>query len=182
MASPQPPPTTPPATAVSLPLGLSVLATGSRDWKRDAGRYLEQLSLACPLLDVAADVTLTHGDCRGADKLCAAAARRRGWEVNPCPADWDGWRARGCVAAAGGARNQEMIDEVEPQYAIALFTPESTGTWDAVKRLQRWARKSERFRLLLVVCEDRAGDIHTYLYNRDEFRRQRLTRAQFHLV
>lgn len=77
-------------------------------------------------------VVLIHGDARGVDTQAANIGERLGWWVWPCPAEWE---AQG--RAAGGSRNQRMLDEGRPELVIACPGPRSRGTWDMVRRAQQ---------------------------------------------
>lgn len=56
----------------------------------------------------------------------------RGWQVQERPADWGRYGK-----AAGGIRNQAMIDETpRPDVVVAAPDPWSRGTWDCVRRAE----------------------------------------------
>lgn len=69
------------------------------------------------------------GGCRGADRLGAAWARRRGIPVETYEADWNA-RGRG----AGPIRNQAMVDRAEALIAVDLGGP---GTADVIRRARK---------------------------------------------
>lgn len=88
---------------------------------------------------------LIEGEANGADKRAAHWARRRGVPVEPYPADWDdithadarpARSAGGKMydAAAGGRRNQQMIDEGRPDCGIAFKG--GSGTADMKDRCE----------------------------------------------
>jgi hypothetical protein len=74
-----------------------ILVTGSRNWT--------DMDLVRRTLEGHTDVTLIHGDCEGADKLCARAAQDFGFRVLAMPANWKKYGR-----AAGPIRNREMVE------------------------------------------------------------------------
>lgn len=78
---------------------------------------------------------LIHGAARGADSIAAEYARNpeHFCKELPFPADW---HMHG--KAAGPIRNQQMIDEGQPDFAMGYSTdPNSRGTKDMMLRLWR---------------------------------------------
>lgn len=73
--------------------------------------------------------TLIHGGARGADEGGADWGRSEHANVNCFKANW---RKHG--KAAGPIRNQQMIDEGQPDIAIAF--PGGKGTADMTRRLE----------------------------------------------
>ncbi|MBB4235073.1 hypothetical protein GGD57_001631 [Rhizobium esperanzae] len=71
---------------------------------------------------------LIEGEARGLDVRAKAWAQRRGIVVDPYPADWDN-----LGKAAGGIRNQWMIDDGKPDYGMVF--PGGRGTADMRRRL-----------------------------------------------
>ena len=59
--------------------------------------------------------TIIEGNCRGADQLAGAWARKHGIENRKFPADWE---THG--RAAGPIRNRQMLDEGQPDLVIAF--------------------------------------------------------------
>jgi hypothetical protein len=74
------------------------------------------------------DVLLIHGACGGADTIADTIAKRLGWWVVSCPADWSIGRG------AGPNRNQAMLDEFHPEQVLAFPVGESKGTRDMIRR------------------------------------------------
>lgn len=128
-----------------------VIVCGSRNW---ADRQMIVVELT-KLEAQNPDLIVVEGGARGADRMAgqwAAQARQRGigwlripaqWtEHHPqwCPGDWCALRGR-CVAA-GGRRNQQMLDyalQAERQYVLAFkdgfdWAMKKGGTEDMVKR------------------------------------------------
>lgn len=73
-----------------------------------------------------------HGACSGVDMTADKAAKNNNWECQIFPANW---AKHG--KAAGPIRNQQMIDEGMPDYAIIFLSPLSRGTLDMKNRLDR---------------------------------------------
>lgn len=88
---------------------MKILACGDRNWTDAAlvRHYLAQIGGG-------EDVTLIHGDCRGADVIAAHAAESLGWKVIAFPADWNKHGRR-----AGPIRNVEMLKQ-QPDLVIAF--------------------------------------------------------------
>ena len=74
--------------------------------------------------------TIIQGGAKGADFLAKAWAKYKGIPVDEWPADW---KAHG--KAAGGIRNQKMLDEGRPNIVLAF--PGGRGTADMTSRAQR---------------------------------------------
>ena len=103
-----------------------VLVAGSRAWTdRDAvWRRLDEM------LDRGEIDVVISGTAKGPDTFAIEWAEARGIPVERYPADW---KTQG--RAAGGIRNQRMLDEGQPDEVIAFMVPEgSPGTQDMVRR------------------------------------------------
>lgn len=72
---------------------------------------------------------IIQGEAKGADFMARVWAKHMGIPFESYPADWK-THGRG----AGHIRNQQMLDEGKPQYAVAF--PGGAGTADMTKRLQ----------------------------------------------
>jgi hypothetical protein len=91
---------------------------------------LETIHAATPIEEI------MHGDCRGADRLAAEWAGRKGIPISAYPADWDNIDLPGAKirmrngrpydATAGFRRNIRMLLEGAPQLVIAF--PGGPGT------------------------------------------------------
>lgn len=106
-----------------------LLVCGGRDYQ-DAefvGRVLDDL---CRVMRV---VVVIHGGATGADALAKAWAASRGIPDEPYPVTKEEWKRLG--KPAGPIRNQRMLDEGKPDYAVAF--PGMYGTSDMVVRLKR---------------------------------------------
>ena len=71
--------------------------------------------------------TIIHGAARGADHMAGVWASKKGIPVERYPADW---QKHG--KAAGPIRNQQMLDEGDPDVVLAF--PGGNGTADMVRR------------------------------------------------
>lgn len=116
------------------------LVFGGRDYVNRARVY--------QILDAAVDRLgmdlVIHGAATGADTLADEWAKSRGVDVLAFPAAWDDIDRLGAVirytkagkpydAAAGGIRNQKMIEVGRPDFAIGF--PGGRGTQDMAKRV-----------------------------------------------
>lgn len=75
---------------------------------------------------------IIHGNCQGADLTADKVAKDNGWDCLLFPPEWNKHGK-----AAGVIRNEEMIVEGRPDYAIVFLSPQSRGTLDMKKRLDR---------------------------------------------
>lgn len=101
---------------------MKLLVTGGRDFA-DWDQLERVLTAVHAQLPIS---RLIHGDARGADHLAGCWARDNGVEVKPCPADW----SKGL--GAGPDRNQQMLDEEQPDVVLAFAG--GAGTADMVRR------------------------------------------------
>jgi hypothetical protein len=94
---------------------------GDRNW--NDFKTIEKVFYSFPITKV------IHGDCRGADKMCAYVAKQKGIEVVPVPADW---KKHG-LKRAGPIRNREML-KYDPEITIAFHNDinNSKGTKDMI--------------------------------------------------
>lgn len=101
---------------------LRVAVTGGRD-------YNDYYNIQRTLAKVSArfDITVIHGAAKGADSLARIWCERTHTPMLPFPAQWDRYGT-----AAGGVRNQQMIDEGKPQ--LLLSFPGGPGTRDMTDR------------------------------------------------
>lgn len=99
-----------------------ILVTGDREWK--AIGVIEETFKK----ERGSDVTLIHGDARGADRLSGIIGERRGWKIIPVPAEWCLFGPR-----AGPIRNKKMLD-MKPDYVYAFHSNirKSRGTKNCV--------------------------------------------------
>lgn len=103
---------------------MKVLVCGDRFWE-DRG-FLEATLDALGPFDL-----LIEGEARGADTMAREWAISRGVPYKPFPANWDKYGK-----AAGPIRNQQMLDEGQPDLVVAFHNSLDTsrGTKDMVKR------------------------------------------------
>jgi len=106
--------------------GYRLLVFGAREWT-DRPAIDRELRKA----QAQGVTTLVHGGCRGADRLAGEVAGRLGMTVEAYPADWERYGK-----AAGQLRNQRMLDEGRPDYAIGFHAnlDESKGSADMLRR------------------------------------------------
>ncbi len=100
-----------------------VIICGSREW----ADFLYIDGFVSSLIDV----TVVQGGARGADKMARISAERHKIPFHEEPADWN---THG--KAAGGIRNQLMLDKYSPSWVVAFAYNiyESRGTADMIKR------------------------------------------------
>ena len=98
------------------------------------GREYDDWSTICWALDPYSGnkppATIIQGGAKGADFLAKVWAKYMGVSWEEYPADW---KKHG--KAAGGIRNQQMLDEGKPDLVIAF--PGGTGTADMVHRARK---------------------------------------------
>ncbi len=95
---------------------MRVLVCGDRNWT-DRNLIRQALFL---ILQTHQNLTVIEGGCEGADLIAAEEARKLGADVLEFKADWKTYGK-----AAGPIRNQQMIDEGQPEFALA-FHPDLT--------------------------------------------------------
>jgi hypothetical protein len=102
-----------------------LLVTGSRDWS--------DVSAVDRVIRHHAPDALIHGAQRGLDAIAADVAFLLDVPVIEAYPAWWEWEGK----AAGGLRNQRMLDQGCPDEAVAFPLPSSRGTWDMVRRCER---------------------------------------------
>jgi len=102
---------------------LRLLVCGDRDWN-DYPSVLAVVEQWRP------DVVI-EGECRGADLAGRDAAVDLGIPFLPFPAEWEKYHK-----AAGARRNQQMLDEANPNRVVAFHDNlcDSRGTRDMLRR------------------------------------------------
>lgn len=113
------------------------------------GRNYADFGMVCQVLDQLFSKfgmeCLIHGAATGADSLAKEWAAARNVPLEPYPARWDDLQTPPVVlrytrtgrpynAAAGGVRNQRMLDEGRPNIAVGF--PGGSGTADMIERLR----------------------------------------------
>lgn len=129
-------------------MGRTILVCGGRDFgqhnladRQYAFAVLDRLHAADPISMV------VHGDAKGADRVAKRWAEVRGVPSKAYPADWGDISAPGAVirqhpdgseynAAAGGLRNQQMLDE-NPEISLVVAFPGQSGTADMISKARR---------------------------------------------
>lgn len=105
---------------------MKILVCGGRDFKDGWKMHL--------LIDKYhnGDATIIHGGARGADLLADKYAKKRELDCLVFKADWNKYGK-----SAGPIRNQQMLDEGNPDLVIAFPTKNSVGTWDMIRRSKK---------------------------------------------
>jgi hypothetical protein len=103
---------------------MRILVCGDRNWKR-MDVIERELKKFPP------GTIVIHGAARGADTIGGFVADKLGFDVIPFDAKWHIYGR-----AAGPIRNQQMIDDGEPDLVLAFHENinESVGTKDMVNR------------------------------------------------
>lgn len=106
---------------------MRVLVTGDRNW--DDAKIITEALQALP--DDGCLHIIIHGAARGADSIAADIAMRLGMTPAAFPAKWKEYGR-----AAGPIRNQQMLDEGQPELILAFHDDllNSKGTKDMVRR------------------------------------------------
>lgn len=119
---------------------MRVIIFGSRDWPWSWSAYIADRIRQLP-----PGTVVVHGACKtGADAIADVAAHLQGLQVEPHPADWDGWRRVGQVKRAGPFRNAQMA-ELGADLAIGFRMPGvSRGTDDMARAAALWGIPIER--------------------------------------
>jgi hypothetical protein len=101
---------------------MKVLVCGDRNWNN-----AEAMARELMYLSTRGDITIIHGDCRGADKMAGEFATLMGFKVIAVPAEWEKYGRR-----AGPVRNRKMFDENTPDLVLAFHEhiEDSKGTKD----------------------------------------------------
>lgn len=120
---------------------MRLVVTGGRDYTDTARIWaaLDDLHARQPIS------VLIEGEAPGLDARARVWAKRKGIDVVPCPAPWDDiehpdavvrYRRDGTAydVLAGLRRNQQMIDEESPDFAMVF--PGGTGTADMKARIE----------------------------------------------
>ena len=100
---------------------MRAIVCGSRNYK--------DWELLYRVLDGLGITHVIEGGARGADRLAREWALSRLIPLSTFDADWG---AHG--KAAGGIRNQQMLDEGKPDLVVAFPLAKSSGTWDMVRK------------------------------------------------
>lgn len=131
---------------------MKVLICGSRDWT-DVHPILRELR------ELPSDVTVIHGDARGADRLAGSVADGIGLKVISVPAEWNRY-GRG----AGPVRNQKMLD-MGPDLVVAFPVRGSRGTMDMIRRALRKGVKVRVYDEAMHECKQVESDEEVRVYN-----------------
>ena len=111
---------------------MKILVCGGRDLF-DYIWFDHQLSIIYSSLCEGEDpdkVVVIQGEAKGADMLAKGWAKSLNFEIESYPADW-----RKYGHTAGPIRNQQMLDEGNPDFVVAF--PGGNGTKDMVNRANK---------------------------------------------
>ncbi|HHX59799.1 MAG TPA: DUF2493 domain-containing protein [Epulopiscium sp.] len=109
---------------------MKVLICGDRHWNN----YSSILNIVQRLKKAYGNIKIVQGGCSGADIIAKKAAIECGLEYAEYPANWSKYGKR-----AGPLRNQQMLDEENPDMVIA-FHPninQSKGSRDMITRAKQ---------------------------------------------
>lgn len=102
-----------------------VLVCGSRKWDN-------REIIAQALYDLHEEnVTVIHGDAKGADRIAGDEAEALYYQVHRYPANWDRYGK-----LAGFKRNLEMLDQ-EPDLVLAFQVGKSRGTQHTIDHARK---------------------------------------------
>jgi len=130
----------------------TLLVTGARAWtyvvrlEKALEAFVEELVRDESGAQHSIGFILVHGGAKGADSIAAAYAKRVGWTFVACPVTPADWRKHG--KKAGLLRNQQMIDDHKPDYAIAFIEGESRGSRDCIQRLKKYGKLRKNVRVI----------------------------------
>jgi hypothetical protein len=119
--------------------------TGGRDWK---DRPFVWRSLNWFETNLGEIAEMGEGEATGVDTFCRNWAEAAGVPVTPFKADWDRYGD-----AAGSIRNEEMLDQFQPD--VLLVFPGGTGT----QHCTRAARKRAIPRVFFNLTDDPFADV-----------------------
>jgi len=108
---------------------MNILVCGGRDYL-DYKTLTKTLDSIVSIVEDPDTILIIQGGAKGADFLAKVYAYCWGWGGLMCrefPADWKQYGK-----AAGGIRNQQMLDEGKPDLVVAFKG--GTGTADMVRR------------------------------------------------
>jgi len=114
-------------------VGLHVLVCGGRDYQNVEQLYkvLDWVDGSWESADSIGPIsTIISGHARGADQLAEKYANEKNIPLEVYPAEWDVYGK-----SAGVIRNQEMLDEGQPDLVVAF--PGGNGTAHMVKIAQK---------------------------------------------
>lgn len=107
---------------------MRVLICGGREFD-DWAKFLDTMEDISDARDFDTNqpIIIIEGGAKGADFCARLFAKYCGWVHEPYPAEWNKYGK-----AAGGIRNQQMLDEGRPDFVVAF--PGGSGTADMVRR------------------------------------------------
>ena len=115
-----------------------ILITGSRH--HENRRMIEKAILDEVGVLSPENVTIIHGNARGADLISDSIAREHNFNISSHSAKWDLFGKM-----AGNIRNQKMVD-LEPDICLAFPLDNSIGTYDCIRRAKEAGIETKVFR------------------------------------
>lgn len=120
---------------MAVGIKMKLLICGSRTFRdlKLMEKHLEEFAT----LDNVHDITIIHGDAKGADKAADRIAKKYGWKVERYPADWEAYGK-----AAGIIRNDLMLD-LKPDLVMAFWDGKSRGTKHTIEEAKKRGIKTQ---------------------------------------
>lgn len=108
---------------------MRILVCGDRNWTNKD--LINKTLCSYWLQNHTNPLTIIHGGASGADSIAGEIAREQSQNELKFPADWERYGR-----AAGPIRNQQMLDESQPDVVLAFHNDieNSKGTKDMVNR------------------------------------------------
>lgn len=108
---------------------ITIVICGDRNW--DDFNAINEFLIKLLSIFNADEITVVHGDCRGADKISGYLAKKLGITVIPEAADWKRYGL-----GAGPKRNQYMLEKHNPIMVVGFHDnyAKSKGTRDMIER------------------------------------------------
>lgn len=105
---------------------MRILITGSRNFDN-----FKLMKYILNFFKEEKEVTLIHGNCRGADKIAGYIGKSLGFNIEAHPADWNRYGKK-----AGPIRNTEMVDS-GADLVLAFPIGNSYGTKDCIRKAEQ---------------------------------------------
>jgi YspA, cpYpsA-related SLOG family len=96
-----------------------IIVCGSRSW---GDRKLIENTLYDLAVEYGCDITIVHGDAKGADRICEQEAQKAGLLIEKHPAEW------GSLGKRAGLIRNEMMAGLGADLCVGFWDGRSTGT------------------------------------------------------